>query len=66
MFQAVQEMKDEAGEVEGDGIPVIVKTLTGKTMNLSLKPNDTARDIKKSIEKSEGTPVTSQRLIYKC
>ena len=41
-----------------------IKTLTGKTITLTVDPNTTTiREMKEQIEKKEGTPVENQRLI---
>jgi len=41
-----------------------VKTLTGKTLPLYLKPYSTVEDLKCEIEDKEGIPVAEQRLIF--
>ena len=44
---------------------IVVKTLTGKTMNLSVNPaSGTILDIKCMIQDMEGIPPDQQRLIY--
>ena len=40
-----------------------VKTLTGKTVPLKVKPTDTILSIKQQIAQSEGIPTDQQRLI---
>ncbi|THU96226.1 Polyubiqutin 3 [Dendrothele bispora CBS 962.96] len=45
-------------------IQIFVKTLTGKTITLSMEPDETVDNIKTKIEKKEGIPYRQQRLIY--
>ena len=48
-------------EIGGD---YFIKTLTGKTLVLKLKPSDTIEDVKAKIQDEEGVPIDLNRLIY--
>lgn len=43
---------------------VVVKTMTGKTFNLSVKTSDTIGNVRAKIEGGEGNPKHLQRLIF--
>lgn len=43
---------------------IFVKTLTGKTIVLEIRPETTIEEIKNKIEDREGVPAEEQRLIY--
>jgi len=43
---------------------VHVKTLTGKTVNISWSPSMTIEDLKQAVQDSEGIPPNQQRFIY--
>lgn len=43
---------------------IFVKTLTGKTVTLYVRKNDTVGSCKESLEKLEGVPPEQQRLIF--
>ena len=43
---------------------VFVKTITGKTVELQVLPNDTVEIVKGKLEDKEGVPSADQRLIY--
>ena len=49
---------------EGDGIKIFVRTLTGKTIPLTVRTNYTIEYVKNVIEMKEGIPPDSQGLIY--
>ncbi|KAM0054173.1 putative Ubiquitin-like domain-containing protein [Helianthus debilis subsp. tardiflorus] len=44
---------------------LFIKTLTGKTITLEVKPSATIRDVKSKICDTEGIPVYQQRLVFK-
>ncbi|KAM0053227.1 putative Ubiquitin-like domain-containing protein [Helianthus debilis subsp. tardiflorus] len=43
---------------------IFIKTLTGKTITLEVKPFDTIQNVKSAIYNMEGIPHSWQRLIY--
>jgi ubiquitin len=45
-------------------MPILVKTLTGKNIELSVYQTDSIRKVKRAIEEKEGIPPNQQRLIY--
>ncbi|EDS40081.1 ubiquitin [Culex quinquefasciatus] len=44
---------------------IFVKTLTGKSIPLDLKPSDTLEKVKAKIQGIEGIPTVQQRLIFR-
>ena len=47
-----------------DGMPIFVKTLTGKTLTIKVEPSDTILVLKEMIQEKEGFPADQQRLFF--
>uniref|UniRef100_A0A7S3KXZ8 Ubiquitin-like domain-containing protein n=1 Tax=Amphora coffeiformis TaxID=265554 RepID=A0A7S3KXZ8_9STRA len=59
MKQTVRDAPGFASE-----IPLFVKSLTGKTINVRIGPTNPVSDLKNKIAESEGIPVDQQRLVF--
>ena len=51
-------------QLNNDAMEIFVRTLTGKTYTLEVKPSDTVWDVKVQIEDIKDIPPMQQRLIY--
>ena len=52
------------GGGSGEEMQIFVRTLRGKTITISVKPEDTVPELKEKIHDREGIPVADQRLIF--
>ena len=43
---------------------IIIKTLTGKTMNINIAPRASVEELMEAIQKKDGIPPDQQRLIF--
>mmetsp|Transcript_7722 Transcript_7722/g.11687 ORF Transcript_7722/g.11687 Transcript_7722/m.11687 type:complete len:234 (-) Transcript_7722:43-744(-) len=50
---------------QGDVIKVVIKTMKGSPLTLTLKPTDSVEDIKDKIEAANGVPVAHQVLLLR-
>jgi ubiquitin C len=46
------------------GISVYVQTLTGKTIEIETRPEETVLDVKRKVAEQEGIPADQQRMIF--
>ncbi|KAM3700552.1 hypothetical protein ACJW31_05G107300 [Castanea mollissima] len=63
IFQGSTALRDDLLRLAG-GTRILVKTLTGKELELDVGPNDTIERIKERVQEKEGIPPMQQRLIY--
>lgn len=48
----------------GHEMPIFVKTLTGRTITILVRPNESIDSLKLKIQHQEGMPADQQRLIF--
>jgi len=53
----------EGGE-EGSSFPIMIKTLSGKTIEITIEAHETIQKIKERVEEMQGIPPDQQRLIF--
>ena len=57
--------RDDCKELEeGTTFQIFIKTLTGKTLTIVVRKEDTVENLKQKIQDREGIPSNEQRLIY--
>ena len=64
VIHLVTRLSSENPPLPASSILLYVKTLTGKTYNITIPSSSTVLDVKKEVEKQEGIEVKSQRLIF--
>jgi ubiquitin len=57
-------VKEQEKSDKGGGSVIFIKTLTGKTLSLSVSMGENIEDVKRQIQDKEGIPSDQQRLIF--
>jgi len=52
--------------VDEGSMQIFLRTLTGRTITLSVNPSTSIKDLKRMVYDKEGIPIDMQRLIYGC
>lgn len=63
-FKRAERVLQLGDQQKDQSMQLFVKTLTGKTITLVVRPSDQVSSVMEQIEKKEGTPPDHQRLIF--